>query len=97
MINLQRDYGSQGYLIIESDYDTTNLICRHGYIYADGDYLCASIQSATLSQAKALRKLGTPIMDGDEGELTVKFTPLAFRQVAKIMLPRLGQHLVSEK
>lgn len=31
---------------------------------------------------------GTPVADGDFGELSVRFAPERFREVARLMLPR---------
>lgn len=77
-----------GYLIEESDYDTTNILCRHGHIYADGNHLIAALDAATTGQSRALRKLGEVVADGDCGELSVKIPPTLFRDVCRILRPR---------
>lgn len=88
MIDIRKKFAGSGYLIHESEDDTTNIVCRHGHIYADGQYLCAALYNGTRSQILRLRKLGEPIMDGDLGELTIRFEPRQFPDVARIMLPK---------
>lgn len=78
----------RSYIVTDSPHDTSNIQCRHGHIYADGDSLIASLDHGSRAQCMALRKLGTPIMDGDGGELSVRFDPKQFGQVARILLPR---------
>jgi hypothetical protein len=85
----------RGYLIEESDHDTTNLICRFGHVYVDGGKFVASITAGTRAQTMALRKLGTVVMDGDRGELSVAFEKKAFREVAKILKPRYARRTTS--
>lgn len=77
-----------GWLVQESDHDTTNIVCRYGHIYADGQSLVASLDCATKSQSRQLRKLGVVVADGDFGELSVKFPPAALGAVAAILKPR---------
>ena len=83
-----------GYLVQESEHDTTNIICRHGHIYADGGFLVASLDCATIGQSRVLRKLGTTIMDGDCGELSVKVDPSKFRDICRILKPRQSSNQV---
>lgn len=77
-----------GYLVVDSDEDTSNILCRHGHIYVDGEYLVASFDEATLAQSRAARKLGAAVSDGDFGELDVRFRPSMLPQMARIILPR---------
>jgi hypothetical protein len=88
MIDLHKKFRGCGYLIVDSPDDTTNLVCRRGHIYADGDQLVAALDRGNVAECRALRKLGAVIMDGDDGELSVAFDPSAFRQVARILKPR---------
>lgn len=85
---IRKLFHDSGYLIVETEHDTTNIVCRHGHIYADGDYLFAALYNGSRSQRRNLRKLGEPTMDGDFGELTVRFHPDRFRDVARLMKPR---------
>ena len=88
MIDIRKQFAGCGYLIYESEDDTTNIVCRHGHIYADGEHLFAALYNGTRSQILRLRKLGEPIMDGDFGELTIRFEPRQFPAVARVMKPR---------
>jgi hypothetical protein len=88
IIDLRQRFGGSGFLIVDSPHDTTNLICLRGHIYADGPMLVAALNRGTPAELRALRKLGTPIMDGDFGELSVAFNPSVFRAVARILRPR---------
>lgn len=81
-------FRGRGYLITESETDTQNIVCRRGHIYHDGQGMVASLDNGTRSECMALRKLGTPIMDGDYGELSVRFSSTRFKDVARILLPR---------
>ena len=94
-INLHTRF--RGYLVVDSNHDTTNLVCRRGHIYADGEYLVAALDAGTLAERRALRKVGTPVMDGDFGELSVRFRPGRFRDVARILLPRRTANLKSSR
>lgn len=87
-IDLKKKYAGAGYLIVESEEDTTNIVCRYGHIYADGDHLCASLDNGTRSQVLQLRKLGESVMDGDFGELTIRFPASQFKAVARVLKPR---------
>jgi len=87
-VDLHQRFRGAGFLIVDSSSDTTNLVCRHGHIYADGDKLVAALDGGTPAQRRALRKCGTVIMDGDFGELSVAFNPSVFREVARILKPR---------
>jgi hypothetical protein len=97
MPNIRKLCNGTGYAIEDSPHDTTNIICRHGRIYADGDYLVASMDCATPTQSKALRQLGESVMDGDFGELSVKFKTDRLREVARILKPHQQEFLDSEK
>lgn len=88
MIDIKRLTRGSGYAIEESDYDTTNIICYHGHIYADGDMLVAAMDSADRSQSIRLRRLGDVVADGDLGELSVRFHPSRLGDVARILKPR---------
>jgi hypothetical protein len=92
-IDLRQRFGGSGYLIVDSPDDTTNLVCRRGHIYADGGMLVAALDGGTPAELRALRKLGTPIMDGDFGELSVAFNPSVFRAVARILRPRQSKRV----
>jgi hypothetical protein len=92
MIDLFKKFGRDGYLIVESPSDTTNIVCQRGHIYADGDFLVASMDHATVAESAKLRKLGTPLMDGDFGELSIKFDPKEIRNVARILKPKQRQN-----
>lgn len=81
-------FPGSGYLIQESEYDTTNLVCRYGHIYQDGDSLCASLDGGTPDQVRKLKALGEVIMDGDFGELTVRFPLSRLREAARVLKPR---------
>lgn len=74
-MNIRKLFHDSGYLIVESEHDTTNIVCRRGHIYADGQHLFAAIYNGTRSERLQLRKLGEPVMDGDFGELTIRFHP----------------------
>lgn len=85
------------YVLVDSDGDTTNLVCKYGHIYADGDYLVAvsdgwqdhpADQSACESRNRRLRSLGSVIMDGEYGELSVKIMPFRFRDAARVLCPK---------
>lgn len=87
-LDIRKLFRDSGYLIVSNETDTTNIVCRRGHIYADGSYLVASMNAATPAESRALRRLGIVVMDGDFGELSVKFPLERFRDVARIMLPR---------
>jgi hypothetical protein len=87
-INIRKLFAGSGFLIVSSEYDTTNIVCQFGHIYASGNWLIASMTSATPAQSRVLRRLGKVVMDGDFGELSVAFSPSRFREVARIMKPR---------
>jgi hypothetical protein len=87
-IDLKQLFRHDGFLIQESEDDTTNLVCRRGHIYSDGDDLVAALDRGTRAECMALRKLGDVLMDGDDGELSVRFNPTRFRDVARILKPR---------
>lgn len=76
------------YAIAEDKSDTDNVICRRGHIYQDGKSFVAAIDGATLGESAKLRKLGQVIMDGDFGELSVKFPPSRMREITKVLKPR---------
>ncbi len=84
----------ENYMIESHDYDTTNILCVRGHIYADGKYWVAAMDAATRAESRELRKLGEVIMDGDGGELSVKFAPARFREVANILKPRQARKRV---
>lgn len=88
MLDIQKRFRGRGYLIESSESDTTNIVCRRGHVYADGGALVAAVNGATRSERLRLAKLGEIIMDGDDGELSVKFPPAAFPAVARVMKPR---------
>jgi hypothetical protein len=87
-LNLKLEFAGSGYLIEESDHDTTKIVCQHGHIYADGNRPVAAIDHATPAESKALRRCGTVVVDGDDGELSVRFELSRFRDVARILKPR---------
>jgi hypothetical protein len=87
-LNLKREFSGSGYVIEESDHDTTKIVCRRGHVYADGNWLVAAIDQATPAEAKALRKCGTVVADGEDGELSVRFALSRFREVARILKPQ---------
>ena len=75
------------------------LVCRHGEIYPfGGDALAASVDGHPKLAAR-LRRLECcrVIQDGDFGELTATFDVVDFRQVAKVMRPRLRRKLTAEQ
>ena len=43
MIDLRKHFAGSGFLIVDSAHDTTNLICRYGHIYSNGEMLIASL------------------------------------------------------
>ena len=88
MINLRKRFAGQGYMITDSPIDTIKIVCRFGHIYADGDALLASLDSGSPLQARALRKLGTPVMDGQDGELTIRFPDSKICDVTRLLKPR---------
>jgi hypothetical protein len=88
IIDIRKMCAGSGYLIEESAHDTSNIICRRGSIYADGEFLVASMDAATSVESRTLRKYGEPVADGDFGELSVRFAPERFREVARLMLPK---------
>jgi hypothetical protein len=47
-----------GYLIEGSARDTTNIVCRRGQIYSDGQHLVAALSAGTLAHCRSLRKYG---------------------------------------
>jgi hypothetical protein len=94
-IDLRKHFHGSGYLIVDSENDTTNLICRRGHVYSDGQRLVAALDGGTRAECRALRKLGTVIMDGDFGELSVAFNPSVFRDVARILRPRQSRRVKS--
>lgn len=87
MIDLHKKFKKEGYLIVDSAYDTTNILCRHGHIYADGKMLVAALEDPSI-EPRALKKLGTVVMDGDDGEVSVKFALTMLPAVARILKPR---------
>jgi hypothetical protein len=88
IIDIRKMFAGSGYRIEDSAHDTTNIVCRRGSVYADGEFLVASMDAATPAESRALRKFGEPVADGDFGELSVRFPPERFREVARLMLPR---------
>lgn len=89
MIDVKQLCKGTGYLIVESEEDTTNIICRFGHIYADGLQLCAATNPGADSLIlRRLKALGKPIMDGDDGDLTVRFPVSRFDEVCRILRPR---------
>lgn len=87
-MNIRTLTRGSGYLIEDSEHDTTNIICYRGHIYVDGAWLIASIDNATMAESRALRKIGEPVADGDFGELSVRFKPKDLPKIAQIMKPR---------
>jgi hypothetical protein len=85
--NLKRLCVGTGYAIKESWYDTTNIVCRRGHVYADGDSYVACIDSPSNSERIRLGNLGEIVQDGDDG-INVRFAEDKFPQVARIMRPR---------
>lgn len=75
-------------MIVESPIDTIKIVCRFGHLYADGDSLLASLDSGSHIQARALRKLGVPVMDGSGGELTIRVPESKIRDVTRLLKPR---------
>ena len=88
MIDIHKLCRGTGYLIVESDHDTTNIVCKRGHIYADGKCLVAAIDGATKGESRKLRSIGEPVMDGDFGELSVRFHPSRLGEAARILKPR---------
>lgn len=88
MIDIRKMFAGSGYRIEHCAHDTTNIVCQRGSIYADGQYLVAALTAGTPAQCRSLRKAGEPIADGDFGELSVRFAPVRFREVARLMLPK---------
>ena len=93
---------SSGFLIERSDDDTDNICAQFGHVYRDGRFLVASLdgwqncpgdEQESRRRARALRKLGTVIMDGDWGELSVRFASSRFREVARIIKPRQAERV----
>lgn len=81
-----------GFVVESSRYDTTNIICKFGHIYADGARLVASLDAPNQRRRQALKKLGDVIMDEwdkDEGPgcMSVKADPRQFRAVCTILKP----------
>ncbi len=97
MIDLRKLFHTFPYIITSSAEDTTNLEAHRGHIYADGDSLVAALDNGTRAECRALRQLGTPVMDGDDGELSVKFTytPATWRAVRTIMRPKQSAALAA--
>ena len=94
MINLRKRFAGEGYMIVDSPLDTIKIVCRFGHIYSDGDSLLASLDSGSPIQARALRKLGVPVMDGSDGELTIRFPDSKIRDVTRLLKP--WQALISK-
>jgi hypothetical protein len=94
-IDLRKQFQGSGYLIVDSDSDTTNMVCKSGHVYADGGRLVAAMDCATPAERRALCRLGTIIMDGDFGELSIAFNPSVFRDVARILRPRQSRRVNS--
>lgn len=87
MTTLEKLIRGTGWYIKEPAHDTPKVPCKNGHIYADGDTLIASMDRADLAETRLLKKLGTPVMDGDFGELSVAFPKTAIRQIAKVLKP----------
>lgn len=83
-MSFRKHFRGSGYLI--SDDDMPHVVCRHGHIYFDRG-LVASL-NGTRAQCMALRRLGEVVMDGDFGELSVRFDAAQLPDVTRIMLPR---------
>ncbi len=87
-VDIRKLFGGSGFLVESSEHDTTNIVCARGHIYADGDRLIASLNRGTPAECRSLRGMGTVVMDGDFGELSIAFSPERFRDVARILRPK---------
>ncbi len=90
MIDLRKLFANLPYIFEAHAWDTTNMRCHRGHVYSDGEYLVAALDNGTRTECRALRRLGQVVMDGDDGELSVKFryTPETWQAVRKIMRPK---------
>lgn len=86
--DIRRLFRGCGFMFVDPEGDTTNLLCQKGHIYLDGTALVASMDAATAAESRSLRKLGRVVADGDFGELSVAFPIEKFRDVARIMKPK---------
>lgn len=88
-MNLRHLCRGTGYHIIHPEWDTEQIVCKRGHIYADKGMLVASIDRANPAESRTLRALASSVVaDGDFGELSVAFCPSALPRVARIMKPR---------
>lgn len=99
---LERKCRGTGYAIWtpqdgSEEIDVQQMECRYGVIYEDCGALVASVKGwldhpewelGIKDICRKLRRLGTPLMDGDFGELSVLFDPKHFRAVCRLLRPR---------
>ena len=88
MTNIRKLFASMPYIFGAHAWDTVNLRLIAATYMPMAPTWSHRLTTAH-AECRALRKLGTTIMDGDDGELSIRFTytPETWQAVRRIMRP----------